>query len=343
MPKDKEVTIYDIAKKLKISPATVSRGLQDHPGISKKTKKKIFELADQIGYRSNHFARNLRSKKSNTIGVIIPRLNSHFMSSAISGMEQVANSQGYNLIISQSSESTAKEAINAHTMFHNRVDGLLVSLAYDTLDLTHFEPFLKKNIPILFFDRVKAQEHCTTILIDNRKAAFEATSHLIEQGCRRIVHVTAPLMQNVYQDRFKGYKQALAEHGIPYHEDDLIIGNLSLEAGIDAANLILERTQLPDGIFVANDTCAVGCMLALKKKGMRIPEDFAIAGFNNDPVSMVIEPNLSTINYSGFEMGEVAARHLINHLTGLAPMHNTDQIILRSEFIVRSSSLKKKS
>ena len=137
--------------------------------------------------------------------------------------------------------------------------------------------------------------------------------------------------------------QALAEHGISYYEEDLIIGNLSLEAGIDAANHILERSELPDGIFVANDTCAVGCMLALKKKGMRIPEDFAVVGFNNDPVSMVIEPNLSTINYSGFEMGEVAARHLINHLTGLAPMHNTDQIILRSEFIIRSSSLKKKA
>ena len=154
----KEVTIYDIAEKLKISPATVSRGLQDHPAISVKTKRKILALADKIGYRSNHFARNLRSKKSNTIGVIIPRLNSHFMSSAISGMEQVANSQGYNLIISQSSESTAKEAINAHTMFHNRVDGLLVSLAYDTLDLTHFEPFLKKHIPVLFFDRASASK-----------------------------------------------------------------------------------------------------------------------------------------------------------------------------------------
>lgn len=341
MAKDKEVTIYDIAKKLKISPATVSRGLQDHPAISNKTKKKIADLADKIGYRSNQFAKKLRSHKTDTIGVIIPRLNSNFMSSAISGMEQVAYSQGYNLIISQSSESTEKESINARTMFNNRVDGLLVSLAYDTSNLSHFDHFIKKNIPVIFFDRVKEHQHCTTILIDNRKAAYEATSHLIEQGCRRLVHVTAPLLQNVYKDRAAGFRQALADHQLPFHEKDLIIGNLSLEAGHEAAANLLERHPLPDGVFVANDNCAVGLMLALKKKGIRIPDDIAVVGFNNDPVSLVIEPNLSTISYSGFEMGEVAARHLINHLNGTAPMQQTEQIILRSEFIIRSSSLKK--
>src|SRR5215203_276026 len=152
MQNDKEVTIYDIAKKLKISPATVSRGLQDHPRISKKTKKRIFELADKIGYRQNHFARNLRNQKTNTIGVIVPRLNSNFMSSVIAGIENVANTQGYNLIISQSSESVQKEGANIKTMFNNRVDGLLVSLAYNTKDLSHFDSFFKKNIPVIFFD-----------------------------------------------------------------------------------------------------------------------------------------------------------------------------------------------
>src|SRR5687768_17955124 len=132
MPKEKEVTIYDIARKLKISATTVSRGLHDHPAISKKTKKRIFELADEIGYRSNHFARNLRNQKTDTIGVIVPRLNSHFMSSVIAGIERIANNEGYNLIISQSSESVIKEAASAKTMFNSRVDGLLVSLAYDT-------------------------------------------------------------------------------------------------------------------------------------------------------------------------------------------------------------------
>ena len=342
MRNDKEVTIYDIAEKLKISPATVSRGLQDHPAISKKTKKKIIELAEKIGYRSNHFARNLRNQKTQTIGVIVPRLNSHFMSSVISGVEHIANKEGYNLIISQSSESSAKETSNARTFFNSRVDGLLVSLAYDTKELSHFDSFFKKSIPVIFFDRVMEHENSTSILIDNRKAAYEATKHLIEQGCRKIVHITAPLLQNVYVDRMKGYKQALAEHKIKFRDEDIIIGNLSQEAGVNAAETILKMKKTPDGVFVANDNCAVGCMLAFKQKGYRIPEDIAIVGFNNDPVSLVIEPHLTTINYSGYEMGEVAARHLISHLKGTSPIHSTNTIILRSELIVRESSLKNK-
>lgn len=342
MQRDKEVTIYDIAKKLKISAATVSRGLKDHPAISKKTKKKIFDLADKIGYRQNHFARNLRNQKTNTIGVIVPRLNSHFMSSVIAGIENIANKEGYNLIISQSSEVSSKEAANAKTLFNNRVDGLLASLAYDTKELSHFGSFFKKNIPIIFFDRVMDHENCTNILIDNRKAAYEATKHLIEQGCKRIVHITAPPKQNVYIDRLKGYKQALAEHKIKFKDEDVIIGNLSMDAGNAAAETILKMKPMPDGVFAANDNAAVGCMLALKQNGIKIPDDIAFVGFNNDPVSKVIEPNLTTINYSGNEVGEVAARHLINHLNGVSPIQNTNTIILRSEFIIRESSSKRK-
>ena len=341
MAKVKDITIYDIAKKLKISPATVSRGLKDHPSISKKTKKRIFALADEIGYRSNHFASNLRSGKTDTIGVIVPRLNSNFMSSMIAGVEHVANENGYTLIISQSSESETKEKASAKTMFNSRIDGLLVSLAYDTNDLNHFNNFFKKKTPVIFFDRVMEHEHCTNILIDNRKAAYDATKHLIEQGCKHIVHITALPKQNVYADRLQGYKQALNEAKIAFKEEDVIISNLSQDAGTEAAQQILEMKPRPDGVFVANDSCAVGCMLTLKQQGIRIPQDVAFVGFNNDPVSKVIEPNLTTINYSGYEMGQVAARHLINHLNGTSPMDNTNRIVLRSELIIRESSKKK--
>lgn len=343
MSNDKDVTIYDIARKLKISPATVSRGLKDHPSISKKTKKKIFALADEIGYRSNLFARNLRNRKTDTIGVIVPRLNSNFMSAVIAGIERVANENGYTLIISQSSESEAKEKASAKTMFNSHVDGLLVSLACDTNDLAHFNNFFKKKTPVIFFDRVMEHEHCTNILIDNRKAAYEATTHLIGQGCRRIVHVTALPKQNVYADRLQGYKQALKEAKIRFKQEDVIISTLSQDAGAEAAEQILKMKPMPDGIFVSNDSCAVGCMLALKQKGVRIPQDIAFVGFNNDPVSTVIEPNLTTINYAGYEMGQVAARHLINHLTGTSPMDNTNTIVLRSELVIRDSSKRKQN
>jgi len=341
MADEKEITIYDIAKKLNISPATVSRGLKDHPAISKKTKKKIFDLADKIGYQSNHFARNLRNQKTDTIGVIVPRLNSNFMSSVIAGVEHVANDFGYSLLISQSSESAAKEAASAKTMFNSRVDGLLVSLAYDTADLEHFKSFFKKKIPVIFFDRVMEHPNSTNILIDNQKASYDATKHLIDQGCKTIVHITALPKQNVYIDRLKGYKQALKEHKLKVKDEDIIINTLSQDDGAAAARTILKMKPMPDGVFVANDSCAIGCMLALKAEGVRIPQDIAFVGFNNDPVSSVIEPNLTTVCYSGYEMGQVAARHLINHLNGTSSIDNTNTVILRSELIIRQSSLKK--
>ena len=340
MIREKETTIYDIANKLSLSVATVSRALQDDPVVSKKTKKRIAEMAEKLGYRSNHFARNLRSQKTNTIGVIVPRLDSYFMSTVISGIENIANKAEHNLIISQSSESFEKEMANAKTMFNSRVDGLLVSLAYDTEGLNHFDFFFKRRIPVIFFDRVVEHENCTNILIDNKRAGYEATDHLIKQGSKRIVHITATPKRNVYVDRLEGYKQALHENNIVFNEDYIIISNLSQDAGSKAAATILQMNPLPDALFVANDNCAVGCMIALKKAGIKIPEDIAVVGFNNDPVSLVIEPNLTTINYRGYEMGEVAARYLINHLNGTATIRSTNTIILRSELIVRESSKK---
>jgi LacI family transcriptional regulator len=342
MSQEKEVTIYDLARKLNISIATVSRALKDDPVVSKKTKKRIADLALEMGYRSNNFARNLRTSRTNTIGVIIPRINSSFMSAVIAGMENVANSEGYNLIISQSSESAEKERVNAATLFNSRVDGLLVSLAYDTDSLAHFEPFTKKKIPLIFFDRTADKTEGTCIQINNLRAAYEATTHLISQGYTRIVHITATPKRNVYIDRLQGYKQALADQRIPFREDYVIVGNLSQEAGADAAGRILEMRPMPDAVFVANDNCAVGCMTALKHAGIRIPEDIAFVGFNNDPVSTVIEPNLTTVNYPGYEMGQIAARNLIDHLNGASSIHSTNTIILRSELMIRDSSVRRK-
>jgi LacI family transcriptional regulator len=337
---EREVTIYDLATKLEISPATVSRALQDHPSISKKTKKKIFELAEEMGYRTNNFARNLRSKSTNTIGVIVPRLDSYFMSTVIAGIENTAGSLGYQIIISQSSEQVKKEANSANTLFSSRVDGLLVSLAYDTEDLSHFDIFLRKRVPIIFFDRTADYDGCLSILIDNRKAACEATRHLIQQGCKRIVHLTAIPKRNVYIERLEGYKQALSDAGIPFREELVIIDDLSQDAGERAAEIISKMDPLPDGVFAANDNCATVCMVTLKKMDIRIPEDIAFVGFNNDPVCKVVEPNLTTINYPGYQMGQVAARSLTSHLGGTANIHATTAITLRADLVIRESSIR---
>lgn len=340
MTHHKEVTIYDIAEALNVSPATVSRGLKDHPGIRKDTKRKILDTAKKMGYQYNTFASNLRRKKTNTIGVIVPRLNSYFMSTVIAGMEKLVNENGYNLIISQSQESFKKEVAGVNTMYNSRIDGLMVSLAYDTKDTEHFEALLKKNIPIIFFDRILEHPGCTSIVIDNRQAGYDATKHLLDQGCTRIVHLSGSLNRNVYADRLAGYKQALQERGIPF-EPELVISNyLSDMGGEDAAQQILKMKKKPDGVFAANDTSAVACMRELKQAGVRIPEDIAFVGFNNDPVSKVIEPNLTTVNYPGQEMGEVAAATLLNKLNK-SNTANLNTIVLRHELIIRQSSLKR--
>jgi len=336
----KEVTIYDIAQKLNISAATVSRGLKDHPGINKNTKKRILNAAAEMGYRSNSFASNLRKKSSNIIGVIVPRLNSNFLSDVIAGIEKVANEANYTLFISQSLESMQKEMSNARAMFNNRVDGLLVSLAYDTENIDHFEPFIKRDIPVVFFDRIFEHKKYPSIYIDNYRAAYDLTTHLIEQGCKRIVHISGNQLRNVYADRTKGYQQALQDNNIAFEDDLLIITDLSLKAAQEAADTILNMKDRPDAVFAANDFTAINSMLIIKKAGFKIPGDIAFAGFNNDLNTCVVEPNLTTIDYKGYEMGEITAKVMIDHLTNPGNLQNTHSLILRSELIIRESSLK---
>lgn len=337
----RDVTIYDIARALEISPATVSRGLKDHPGIHADTKKRIVEMARQMGYQHNTFARNLRLKRTNTLGVVIPRLNSYFMSTVIAGMEKVVTEKGYNLIINQSQESAKKEVDCVNTMYNSRVDGLLVSLAFETTDMDHFNGLLNKNVPVIFFDRVASHGKCFQVIIDNEKAGFDITRHLIDQGCQRIVHIGGNLRRNVYADRLAGYKKALQKAGIPVNPSSILINDLSEQAGIDAARQILKMVPLPDGIFAANDTSAVACISELKRKGIRVPDQIAVAGFNNDPISRVIEPNLTTIDYPGYAVGEKAAATLLDILAGDLSRQDNKTIILPHALIVRTSSLRK--
>jgi len=253
MNRPKEITIYDIAKALNISPATVSRGLKYHPGIRKDTKKRIHNAAQKMGYQQNTFASNLRRKNSNTIGVIVPRLDSYFMSSVIAGMEKVANAAGYNLLISQSQESSKKEIESTKTMFNSRVDGLLISLSAETKDFSHFDIIFKRHLPLIFFDRVVELPHCTSIVINNERAGYDATSHLIGQGCKKIVLITGSLNRNVYADRLKGYERALTENQIEFdsnlvfaNNEKVLISYLSDKAGAEVAQQILKMPKLPD-------------------------------------------------------------------------------------------------
>ena len=342
MNNNKIVTIYDLAKHLDLAPSTISRGLQNNPAVHPRTRKKIFAAAEQMGYRFNTFARNLRKQRTYTIGVIVPRLNSYFISGILAGIEQELNASGYNMLISQSLELESNEAKYAQAMLNNRVDGLIVNLAANTSSLKHFEEYTRHHIPLVFVDRVFEDDDFNKVVINNKQAGYEITTHLIKQGCRRIAHLTGNLSRNVYQERKSGYIQALQDHEIPYRPELAMETDLTEEASIAAAEQVLKMEPRPDALFVANDLSAVICMKVFKDAGLQIPGDIAIAGFNNEVVSRISDPMITTINYPGEEMGRTAARQLISLAEGKSPQELTNTIILKSKLIVRASTQKNK-
>ncbi len=337
MTTNRDVTIYDIARVLDISASTVSRGLRNHPHVRQEMRKKILLTAKKMGYQQNRFASNLRQKNTSTIGVVIPRLDSYFQSTVISGMENIANDSGYNLIISQSQDSLKKESACIATLFNSRVDGIMISLSYETNNLDHLNIFFKKGIPVVFFDRISDHPKCKSVVINNYKAGYEVTSHLISQGCKNIIHLGGSLIRNVYADRFNGFKQAMTDNGLEVSNKSLVISDLSPKSGLDMAQMLLQQKKLPDGIFAANDTTGVALICGLKQAGIRIPEDICVAGFNDDPISRVVEPNLTTVHYPGREMGEIAADTIINTIRG-QQSDLLNSIVLSHSLIIRQSS-----
>jgi LacI family transcriptional regulator len=333
---EKEVTIYDIAKELKLSASTISRALKGNTVINKTTRDKVVACAENLGYRSNSFASNLRRKRTYTIGVIIPRLDSNFMSSSIAGMEEVANEKGYNMIISQSHESVKKEAENARTMFDNRVDGVIASLTIEDSQLEYFNRFVDKKIPIVFFDRIPRKTGNVCVLIDNFEAAYQATKHLIDKGCSRLIHLTINSLSNVYVDREKGFEKAVEDNGCS--GEVIYLNTLSLESGRAVVSKILGIDALPDGIFVSNDLAAVGCLLELKSNGIKIPDQISVIGFNNDPISLIVSPQLTTISYPGREAGILAASSLIGYLDGDREISSPNRLLLETKLIEREST-----
>lgn len=338
MNQKKDITIYDIAKKLELSSATVSRALNDNPSINKNTRRIIQQTAKDLGYRQNNFASNLRKQKSNTIGIMIHELKSNFTTAVLAGIEKVTAEAGYDLIIAHSSESNKKEVANAINLFHKRVDGLIASLSFETTNLDHFKPYFEKDIPVIFFDRAEENLDYTKVIIDNYKCGYQATQHLIEQGCTNIALVTSSLTRNVYNQRYRGYRDALYDNNIQLKEELIFIKDLSEQTGYETAHHIFKLDPRPDGLFVTNDFTAAVCMRQLKELGLRIPEDIAIVGFNNDPISKLVEPCLTTINYPGMHMGEIAATNLINHLKGTSNLEKMSTIVINSELIIRDSS-----
>ncbi len=334
-----ETTIHDIAKKLNIAASTVSRALNDNPLISESTRIRIKKTAEEMGYRPNVMAANFRTKRTNTIGVIVPLINRHFFSSVISGIEDVAYKQGFAVSISQSNDNFEKENKIAHTLFANRVDGIILSIAMETKSFDHLKLFAERKIPLVFFDRVVEEIEAHKIVVDDFGGGYRATQHLIEQGRKRIAHIGGPLNLKIYATRQEGFCSALKDADLAI-DDSLIVNNsLTREDGVRALKKLLQVPDKPDAIFCANDTTALSAILYLKEIGVKVPKEIAIVGFSNEPFSEVVTPSITTIKQPGFEMGQKAAELIIQQILNKEKETKYETITMPTELVVRNSSV----
>lgn len=337
-PNTNKITIYDIAQALGLSASTVSRALQNNPLINEETRTKVQDAAASMGYVPNWIASSLRKKRSNILGLIVPRTSMYFQSTAISGIQHEAHKYGFSIVIGQSDETVAMEKELAHTFFSLRVDGLLASSSMFTTNIDHFSPFIKNNIPLVFYDRVPLDFPGYTITGDDFKGGYLATEHLIKQGCKRIAHFSGQLTCNLYQQRLAGYKAALARYKIPYDESLLYVHNLTLDAGAEAARQIFAGKELPDGLFAANDSSAVAFIQEARKVGIDIPGKIKVVGYSNDLSSRIISPSLTTIEQSGYKMGEKAVETLVQLINKEEKIKIVKNYVFEVELIQRESS-----
>ncbi len=337
-----KITIADIAKKLNTTSATVSRALNDHPAISTKTKKRVLQAAEKMKYRRNTIASSLRSGQTGIIGVIIPSAEINFFGSVVHGIENMANLNGYNVLIYQSNESWEHEQKGIETFLNARVDGIIVSMAKEENDCMHFINAKHTKTPIVFFDRANDELAIDSVLIDDHKGGYLATTHLIEQGYKHIAHITGPQHLNIFKARFEGYKAALKAHGLAFDSRLVYNGDVSIEAGRAGIKKFLELDNPPDAVFAVEDFTALGAIKELKEQNIRIPEDFGVIGFANEHFGEHITPSLSTIDQQTVNMGKEAFKLLIKLIEEKGNESNIVQKkILEPVAIFRNSSKRK--
>ncbi|TRZ46207.1 LacI family DNA-binding transcriptional regulator [Robertkochia solimangrovi] len=336
---NEKVTIYDIAKKLNITAATVSRALNNNPKISESTRKLVMETAAAMNYKQNKLAVALKSGKSNTVGVIVPYIDRNFFASIIRGIEEELDPMGYHTIICQTHEDEQKEKDTINALLNTQIDGILMSITKVTQSTSHFRNVLNKQIPLIFFDRKKNIPGVSTVTINDFDGGYQATKHLIEQGCKRIAHTSGDFALEIYKDRFEGYKEALSEYGIPFKKEYVMQTRSDTDAGKDAITKFMKLPNPPDALFSSSDYVALGAIQKLKELGVNIPEDFSVVGFSNEPFTKFMELSISSVDQNPMEMGKMAARVFLEQMND-SGVKIEKKVILSPSLMIRKSSTK---
>ena len=334
----KKVTIKDIARELNISTSTVSRALRDSYEIGPETKRRVMELAQRLDYTPDPVALSLLNSHSNDIGVIVPDISNPFFALVIAGIEDVAFAQGYHVVIYQSHDDYEREVMNVRHIANRRKDGMLVSLATGTQDYAHFKALHEKGFPIVFFDRICDEIDTHKVSVDDFEGAYQATEHLIQQGCKTIAHISGPPNLLISRRRLHGYRSALLDYKMPILEEIIMPSDYDSQEALLVTRRLLKSPIKIDGIFASSDNIAIGSHAAITEAGLSMPKDIALIGFSDLPIASLLNPPLSTVVQPAFEMGRSAAELLINLIKN--PKENSISIsnVLRTNVVARASS-----
>ncbi|APY11552.1 LacI family transcriptional regulator [Seonamhaeicola sp. S2-3] len=336
----KKTTIYDIAEKLNLTAATVSRALNNNLKISEKTRKLVQDTAIEMNYEINTLAKALKSGKSFNVGVIVPRMDSNFFASVIRGIEEELHSKGYHVIVCQTHDEEKLEIENINSLLNAQVDGILMSITNAKSKDKVFDSLAKKNVPLIFFDRRKQIPGVSSVTIDDFNGAYEATKHLINQGCKCIAHISNDRELEIFKNRFLGYKQALIDHGLEFNENFVIESRSRVEEGRRTMKQWLAMETRPDAIFSSSDFSALGAIQVIREHGLKIPEDISIVGFSNEPFTRFMELSISTVDQSPIEMGKITAQVFLEEVSNGDKIKSEKHVVLTPELIIRKSSLK---
>ena len=334
--KKKTIRIKDIARILNISTSTVSRALRDTHDVNPYTRSQVLEVASRLGFKANVQAAALASGSTKNIVVVIPFITNYYFSSVISGIQETAYDNGYNIVLMVTNDSSERERYLMENLAVSNLDGLLVSISSDSSNSDYFERLIEKGIPIVFFDRVPKDLECSKVTQDSYSGAFMATEHLIRKAYRRIAYLAGNEHLLITQNRMNGYKAALKKYKISLNPEWILFSGFSQQSGEDDMEKIFKLKDLPNGIFAINDRKAVGAIISIKRKGMIVGKDIGVIGFTNDPISTIIEPSLTTIEEPAFEIGKHSCKLLIEHIKNSNFLPK--QIVLSCNLIERKST-----
>lgn len=338
MKTSKKTSIKDIANVLGVSPSTVSRALNDSPRISRKTRVAVQQVAEKLGYQPNQLANALRSGKSYLVGVIIPRNNSAFFSSVVENIEKVLNKEGYNIIIALSYESYEKECNNIDSLLFTQVDGIIASIANETIELDYYRKIKEKGIPLILFDRGGDDLEVDYVGIDDYNSSHIIIDHLVGRGCKKIAHISGFSHKRIYKHRLMGYRDALQKNNLQFNERLIIESNLRIEDGRRVMKQFLELSERPDAVYAAGDFAALGALQVLLESGIKVPQEIALVGFSNESFTSYVSPPISTINQHSEQIGKKAAELFLERIKNPSQEEGVSKVIIDAQLIVRGSS-----